>query len=444
MIILIIYLAVLFAIGIHDYYSIKGFDDYVLAGRKQKQGIVTMSILATVVGASATMGISTLAARYGITAFLWLGSGGIALMLQSVFLSERIRNLNVYTLPGLAELTAGREGKILTSLIIVISWTGIIAAQFVALSSIASLLTGMKAGAVFMIICSAVIIIYTAFGGQFSIMRTDALQFILLAAGITAALFAVMGGSSIGLTDIISFKGSGSGDTVPVVKIFHLIFIVGGAYFIGPDIFSRNFTSDSASTARKATMTAGAALLLISIAVTLIGVYAALLDPGLSENPFIFIIKNIAGKYVGIIIILGLLSAVISSTDTCIMTVAAIIEKEIIGRTNIITTRVIVLVTGTASLLLALFRKDILSLLTGTYSVFSPGVVFPLFTSLVVYGKRRVSKPLWLAAVCAGGLFGIAGNITGREYLSLAGMGVSAGLSLLSVLKQAEKPQEFK
>ncbi len=437
MIILLIYLAVLFSIGIHDYYSIKGFDDYVLAGRKQKQGIVTMSILATVVGASATMGISSLAARYGITAFLWLGSGGIALMLQSVFLSEKVRNLNVYTLPGLAGLTAGREGKILTAVIIVISWTGIIAAQFVALASIASLLTGIKAGALFMIICSAVIIIYTAFGGQFSIMRTDALQFVLLAAGITAALFAVMGGSSISMADIIRFKGNGSGDTVTIVKIFHLVFIVGGAYFIGPDIFSRNFTSDSAVTARKATMTAGAALLLISIAVTLTGVYAALLNPGLSENPFIFIIKNAAGKYGAIVIILGLLSAVISSTDTCIMTASAIIGKDIIGRTNVIATRVIVLITGTASLFLALFRKDILSLLTGTYSVFSPGVVFPLFTSLLVYGKRKISKPLWLAAVCAGGLFGIAANVTGKEYLSLAGMAVSAVLSFISVRRKS-------
>ena len=438
MIILLIYLAVLFAIGIHDYYSIKGFDDYVLAGRKQKQGIVTMSILATVVGASATMGISSLAARYGITAFLWLGSGGIALMLQSVFLSEKVRNLNVYTLPGLAELTAGREGKILTAVIIVISWTGIIAAQFVALSSIASLLTGINAGPLFMIICSAVIIIYTAFGGQFSIMRTDALQFVLLAAGITAALFAVMGGSSISMADITGFKGTGSGSeaAVPLVKIFHLVFVVGGAYFIGPDIFSRNFTSDSSVTARKATMQAGAALLLISIAVTLTGVYAALLNPGLTENPYVFIIKNAAGRYGAIIIILGLLSAVISSTDTCIMTASAIIEKDIIGKTNVIATRVIVLITGTASLFLALFRKDILSLLTGTYSVFSPGVVFPLFISLLAYGKRKISKPLWLAAVCAGGLFGIAANITGKEFLSLAGMALSAVLSFISVRRK--------
>ncbi len=441
MTILLLYLSVLFVIGIYDYRKVRNFDDYVVAGRKQKEGIVAMSILATVIGASATMGISSLAVKHGFAAFLWLGSGGAALILQSVFLSEKIRSLNVYTLPGLAEATAGREGKILTALVIIISWTGIIAAQFIALSSIVALLTGKQATALLITVCSSVIIIYTAFGGQFSIMKTDALQFVLLAAGLAAALFSVVFSGGIDVTQLFTYAGT-EGNQITFVKILHLIFVVGGVYFIGPDIFSRNFTSDSASTAKKATLKAGIALLLFSIVITVTGTGAALVKPGIAENPYIFIIKNISGTGAGIIITLGLLSAIISSTDTCIMTASAIMEKDILGKSSVFTTRILVFITGFASLALALFKKDILSLLVGTYSVFSPGVVFPVFTAIMAKGKRKIIKPLWLSAVITGGLFGVASGITGKEYISLAGMAVSAVLSFLSVMLTDKKKPE--
>jgi solute:Na+ symporter, SSS family len=224
------------------------------------------------------------------------------------------------------------------------------------------------------------------------------------------------------------------------MKILHLIFIVGGAYFIGPDIFSRNFTSESAPAAKKATFKAGAALLLFSLVITLTGMGAAVLSPaGFNGSPYFYIIKNLAGTGAGIIIALGLLSAIISSTDTCLVTASAIFEKDILGKTDIKATRMLVLITGAASLLLALYRKDILSLLIGTSSVFSPGVVIPVFVSIMAKGKRQVNKFYWLTAVIAGGSLGIASGASGKEYLSLAGMAVSAVFSFLSIIMPAKK-----
>ncbi len=429
MIVLSIYLAFFSVIGIIDYYKVKNFDDYIVAGRKQKENFVTMSILATIMGASATMGIASLAAQHGFTAFLWLGSGGFALILQSLFLSKKIRSLNAYTLPGIADITAGKEGKIIIALVIIISWTGIIAAQFVALSSIVALLIGKQTTTTLIIICSVVVIFYTAFGGQISIIRTDAIQLILVILGIGIALFAALKGTDININKILTYKGS---TNVSFVKILHLIFIVGGSYFIGPDIFSRNFTSESEIAAKKATFKAGIILLLFSIAITMIGIITALRVPQLNENPFIYIIKNLASPPWGIAIALGLLSAIISSTDTCMVTVSAIIEKDIFGKARLYAARIIVVVIGIVSLLLALFKKDILSLLTGTYSIFAPGVVFPVFIAIMTNGNRYINKKIWLCAVITGGTLGLLSNITGKEYISLIGMAFSAILSLLS------------
>ena len=55
---LLIYFFVLGFICIRDLFKVKNFDDYVVAGRKQSSPFVFMSLMATVLGASATVGIA--------------------------------------------------------------------------------------------------------------------------------------------------------------------------------------------------------------------------------------------------------------------------------------------------------------------------------------------------------------------------------------------------
>ena len=433
MVLLGIYLVVFAIIGIIDYFRIKGFDDFVVAGRKQSESFVSMSILCTIVGASATMGIASLAVQHGFVAYLWLGTGGVGLILQSIFLSKRIRALNAYTLPDLAGMVAGKEAKTIIAFVIAISWIGIIAAQFVALSTIVALLVGTQITTTLIVICSMAVIFYTIFGGQITIIRTDVIQLTFIVISIGIAIFAAFRGGDITLTNVFEYRGTSS---ISFVKVLHLIFIVGSTYFIGPDIFSRVFTAKSEIVAKKATFKAGLGLLVIGFAITLVGVLAALSNPSGGVNPFVFIIQNLTSPILGAIIALGLLSAIVSSADTCMLTVASIVEKDILGKARLHVARLMVLVIGVASLMLALFRTDILSLLTGTFSVFSPGVIFPVFVAIMTYGKFSINKKIWLSAVITGGALGILSNITGEEYISLVGMAFSIVLSLLSINKK--------
>jgi SSS family solute:Na+ symporter len=107
-------------------------------------------------------------------------------------------------------------------------------------------------------------------------------------------------------------------------------------------------------------------------------------------------------------------------------------------------------VIGILAILLAFSGDgDIMSLLSGAYSVYTPGVIFPLTIAVLCHNKRELRKKLWISAVVLGGLFGITstyltkipavaaalGNLT--SYLSLMGMGVSLVISLLSIKKRA-------
>ncbi|MBQ8412916.1 MAG: hypothetical protein IJX12_04820, partial [Lachnospiraceae bacterium] len=70
--------------------------------------------------------------------------GTFGLILQSIFLSEKIRALNANTLPDIAKITVGNGAKTMLAILIVISWVGIIAAQMVSLSVLVKTIFGKE------------------------------------------------------------------------------------------------------------------------------------------------------------------------------------------------------------------------------------------------------------------------------------------------------------
>jgi len=417
-----------------DFFQTRTFDDYILAGRKQSSSLVMMSLLATIIGASATMGASDMAYRIGFPAFWWLTVGAIGLFLQSLLISKKIREMEAYTLPDLARMITGRAGQVLTGLIIVLAWTGIIAAQFVAVSSITAFLCGGAESTAVIIITALLIIIYTALGGQYSIIKTDALQFILLAAGILYTLYYLFFSSEMGtiipvLTEIEFLNPSFTG-----FNLIYFIFIVGSTYFIGPDIFSRNFLARDGITARRATFKACILLLLFSLFITLIGLWAKVNIPDLEGlNALVYIMSYVLPRPGAILLALALLAAILSSTDTCLLTASAIIENDLLGQKRIANTRLFVIIIGCVSLLIALLKSDIISLLLSAYSVFAPGIVCPLFIAIWYFGKKQLNSRIWLLAVIIGGILGLSGSISGSQLLPLIGMGLSLLIAFASV-----------
>ena len=433
---LIIFFIVLVGIGVFDYFRIRNFDEFVVAGRKQSEFFVLMSLLATIIGASATLGVANLAYRIGFPAVWWLVAGSIGLFLQALFLSEKIRAFDCYTLPHLAKIVAGEEGKLIIAILIVFSWIGIIAAQFVALSDIIAIITGNPKTIPLLIATSLVVILYTAIGGQLSILKTDALQFLMLAAGLIFCFyylfFVETGGSLLRVFSKIRLLNNQFG----VNDLAYFLLIVGGSFFIGPDVFSRNFTAKDGKTARNATLKAGIILLFFSLLITAIGLWAKEMpiNPG-NTNVLVYVLANHLPKAAAIIIALGLLAAIISSADTCIITTATIIENDILKRNKVERTRLFAVLIGILALIIAIFKKNIIALLLYAYSIFTPGIVCPLFIAILFHRKKRLNKFLWISAIAVGGGLGLLSTILDIKILALLGMGLSLILSIYSMTR---------
>ena len=439
-----IYALIFCVIGIFGGGKLKEFKDFAVAGKKQSTFMTTMTLLATTIGASATIGIADTTYSIGFPAFWWLCFGGIGLILQALLISEKVRSMDADTLPDLASKLVGGAAEKTISFIIVISWIGVIAGQLVAMSSFVTFITG-KEGRLVFIIVTILALLYTVAGGQMSVVKTDMVQFLVIAVGfvvILVYLYLVKGDASGEVFKNIELINENYGRHSLVTQFF----VIGGVYFLGPDIISRNFISKDKKTAKKAALIGGAALIVFAIVIVMTGMWARFNIPAAEKGDMktlLYVIKFVPLP-VGLLLSLGLLSAMLSSLDTCLVNASIIFVKDILKKENVLLVRITILVIGVMAMTFALMGNgDIISLLSAAYSVYTPGVIFPLLIAIIVYGKKGIRRPVWLAAVIAGGSFGIIGNLPSgfTEFLpgfvvsnlNLFGMAVSLILALLSI-----------
>ncbi len=434
---IIIYIILLFVIGLAECFKIKDFKDYAVAGKKQTFFRVFLALMATMIGASATMGMAEQTLKIGFSAFWWLGVGAIGLLLQAIFLSEKIRSFDANTLPELATKTVGEGAGKLLALIIAVSWVGIIGAQFVSLQKIISVMLPSYNKNLILVIIAAVVIMYTIIGGQLSVIKIDSIQSYVIAGGIIATfiyLYVIKNSNAENLISHIALFN----DEFGINEFINLLFITGGAYFLGPDIISRNLVAKDGKTAKKAAVASAFALVLFGVIITLIGMWAVenITPEAMNgQNPLIYIMDKYLPYPIAVILCIGLVSALVSSADTCLVNAASIVENDLLKRDKVWEVRIIVCFLGMAGLLIALFNSNIIDLLMGAYSIYVPGIVCPLLVGILCYGKKKIILPMWYLAVFMGGLMGLLSTYfgIGGWLLPLIGMGVSLVLSLASI-----------
>ena len=444
---LIVYLVVLIVIGIIDIKKTKDFSNFAVAGKKQTSFVVILSLLATIIGASTTMGITTTVYNIGFPGIWWLLFGAIGLFLQSVFISKKFRSLNADTLPHAAGIMLGRPAEIIIALIIVVSWIGVIAGQLVAMNGVISFITGKSSKTVFIIV-SVAVILYTTIGGQMSVVKTDVIQFFIIVLGVITC-FIYLYFFADGNTGMIFDKVELLNNSYKPINLVTQFFIIGGVYFLGPDIMSRNLLSKDSKTAKRSALLGGCVLVGYSLIIVLIGMWIKCnISPEElnNMNALMYIIQSKIPSVVGIVLSLGLVSAILSSIDTCVINASSILVKDIFRKDSVKLIRIVIIFMGGLALAFALMGNgDIITFLSNAYSVYTPGVIFPLLIAILCYKKKMIHVGIWVAAVMCGGAFGFIGSyfpkvVSGLNLpdflannFALIGMFVSLAVALLSV-----------
>ena len=443
LIIIIVYFAAMLFIGFINRRKASRADDFFVAGRKGSTLFIVGSLLATIIGGSATVGMAGLGFQRGLSGAWWLLAGSIGLIVLGLFFAKKARKYALYTLPELIEKQYDRRMSFASSVLIVVAWIGVIAAQIIAAGKIMSIL-GTGNETLWMIVFSFVFITYTVLGGQHSVIRTDFFQSVLIFGGIFAGLGLLL--SRLGGWDGLQIALSADMFSFPAHTQFggadlaSLLLVVGLTYVVGPDMYSRIFCARDDTTARASTFWTAGLIIPIAFAVTIIGMGAAVLFPDIAaEQALPTVISEVFSPLVGGIVLAALLCAMMSSADTTLLSASTILTVDIIGalrggsgRKNILPrSRWLIILLGIVSLAVALLLKGIISALLFAYTVYTCGVILPVIAGFFK-DRLKVTASGALAALIGGGALGIVSKLVSVKYLDLAALALSAVLLFLA------------
>lgn len=443
LIIIAVYFLGMIAIGAVSRRKVRGADDFFVAGRRGSTLFITGSLLATIVGGSATVGMAGLGFTQGLTGAWWLLVGSIGLVILGFFGAEKVRKLALYTLPELVEKQYDGRVALASSLLIVVAWIGIIAGQIIASGKILSVL-GIGSPLLWMVVFTVVFVVYTVLGGQYAVIRTDTLQAVIIFAGIFGGLALVL--SHLGGWSGLKAHLSPEQFAFPLSSQFggyelaKYLLLIGLTYVVGPDMYSRLFCAKDTKTARVSVFWTALLIIPFAFGITVIGMGASALFPQVSSEQALPIVMNeILPPFLGGIVLAALLCAVMSSADTCLLSASTILTVDVIGRFKpslsqeeiLSISRWGIVVLGLSSLILALTLKGIISALLFAYTIYTAGLILPVIAGF--YKSRLGVTPLGaLVAVIGGGSAALISKLFDIKYLDLGSL-LICGLLLFLV-----------
>lgn len=185
---IVLYLLVSIGIGLYAATRVHNTADYAVAGRSLPLAVVIATTFATWFGSETVLGISARFVNEGLGGVVEDPFGAsLCLVFVGLFFAYRLYQKNLITLGDYYRLRFGRTMEAICSLIILFSYLGWVAAQITALGLVFSMLSqGAISMTLGMLIGTAVVLVYTLYGGMWSVALTDFIQMIVIGIGLIA------------------------------------------------------------------------------------------------------------------------------------------------------------------------------------------------------------------------------------------------------------------
>ena len=352
-----LYLAAAAVVGCLSSRRIRTADDYYVAGRRTGVFSLTGSLLATILGSSAILGSIDMAFEKG-WAGAWLLVCGAVGLFALLPLVKSVAGFRGYNLSMMLGGFYGDAVRKCSGAVIAIAWLGVIGAQIIGAAKITSGMFGIPY-ARSAVAVGLVLTFYTAAGGQFSVIRTDLLQIMLIFLGllpVTVALF--LRSPSLEAPPMFS----------PAFGAFDLtamLFSYASTFLVGPDIYSRLFCARDTGTAKKAVAATALTLLCAAFMLAFVGIYGArFYEKG--DGSILFVIaRGELPPFVTVVLYFSMLSAILSSADTTLFTAGGLLSQffrdrmDTLGSVKI--TKCCIVLLGVLAIVIAICFNSILT-----------------------------------------------------------------------------------
>ena len=183
---IVVYLMASIAVGLYASRRVHNTADYAVAGRSLSMPVVIATTFATWFGSETLMGAPAKFMTDGLGGVVEepIGSG-LCLVLVGLFFARKLYEQNIITIGDYYRQRYGRVVEVLCSLMIIFSYLGWVGAQITALGLVFNMLSHGSISLTWgMVLGTAVVLLYTLYGGMWSVALTDFVQMIVIVLGL--------------------------------------------------------------------------------------------------------------------------------------------------------------------------------------------------------------------------------------------------------------------
>jgi solute:Na+ symporter, SSS family len=289
----IIYWVISVAIGLWAATRVHNSKDYTVAGRSLPLAIVTATVFATWFGSETVLGIPATFLREGLGGVIADPFGSsLCLILVGLFFARPLYRMNLVTIGDYYRNKYGRVVEALTTMCIVLSYLGWVAAQISALGLVFNVVSeGAMSQTTGMIIGASTVLVYTVWGGMWSVAITDFLQMIIIVIGMLYIGWDVSQTAGGVVTVVNHAIDAGKFSTFwPEPTLAGILGFIAAAVtmMLGSipqqDVFQRVASSRDERTAGRASVLGGTLYFCFAFIPMFLAYSATLIDPGLVER----------------------------------------------------------------------------------------------------------------------------------------------------------------
>jgi Na+/proline symporter len=283
----ITYWIISIGIGLWAGTLVKNSKDYAVAGRALPFYVVTATVFATWFGSETVLGIPASFLKDGLSGVVADPFGSsMCLILVGLFFARPLYRMNLLTIGDFFRQRFNRTVEVLTTLCIVISYLGWVAAQIKALGLVFNVVSeGAMSQRTGMIVGAATVLIYTMWGGMWSVAVTDFLQMIVILVGMVYIAFEVSGIVG-GVGTVLSHASqAGKFNLLPAPELKEMLWFLAAwiTMMFGSipqqDVFQRVASSKNERIAGNASILGGALYFCFAFIPMFLAYSATLIDP---------------------------------------------------------------------------------------------------------------------------------------------------------------------
>jgi solute:Na+ symporter, SSS family len=286
----ILYMIASIGIGLYAALKVHSAKDYVVAGRSLPLYITTATVFATWFGSETVLGIPATFIDGNLGAIVSDPFGASAcLILVGVFFAAKLYRMNLLTIGDFFRRKYGRTVEVFVSIAICISYLGWVSAQIAALGLAFHVLSdggiSREAG---MLIGMSVVLLYTLYGGMFSVAITDFVQMIVICLGMLIVCYMISGMVDGGAGAVVShaiaenkFDFWPQADMTSILAFTAMFCTMAFGSIPQQDVFQRVMSAKDEKTAITGTILGGSLYFVFAFIPLFIGYAATIIDPEL-------------------------------------------------------------------------------------------------------------------------------------------------------------------